>query len=366
MKRQMVTILMGTLLLIFVGSALLFAQITVTAEDAPSIPGTYFEMSSADTITIDLGQPGANQYWDFSGYQFTSKSYWRVLDPAGGPFKKHFPTANIIYEVTYDNNDTVTYNYATLTQSDLTQLGQARAVISGSDTTVTLLAVGDRVTPQLHLPATFGDPEWSSIFTMDTLYLGFSVTILDSNYNRIDAWGTMKTQFGEFQCLRVRQDHFQFAQSIFVNFPLEINVNYFWVAKDYGIIATVTGFSDVTQPNPDPNYTTAESIDIMTNFLTSVNPVARGSIPKEFKLFQNYPNPFNSGTTISYQLAEPAAVTLKVFNIAGQQVALLVRQQQQPGSYQLNWNASRLPSGVYYFQIQANQNILTRKCLLLK
>jgi len=345
---------------------LVFAQITVTANDAPSTPGIYFEMSGADTIPVDLGQAGADQYWDFSNYNFTDKSNWRVIDPAKAPFKHKFPTANIVYEVTYNDNDTITYNYARLTEADLTELGQAKVVVSGTDTTVTLLVAGKRVTPRLHLPATFGDPEWSSVFTIDTTLYGFAVTVVDSSNNKIDAWGTMKTQFGEFPCLRVRQFHYRIAQSFFINLPLEINVNYFWVTNTYGILATVTGMSDVEQPNPDPNYTEAASIDIMTNSRTSIKDIAGGAIPDKFELFQNYPNPFNPKTVISYQLAEPADVTLTVFNLGGQEVAELVKKSQPPGRHEIEWDASGLPSGVYFYQVRANENLLIKKCLLLK
>ena len=105
----------------------------------------------------------------------------------------------------------------------------------------------------------------------------------------------------------------------------------------------------------------------MTNFYpTSVKEVSNGEVPKKFDLFQNYPNPFNPRTIIGYQLTEPSKVTLRVFNIAGQEVALLVRAQQQPGKYNFEWNVGNLPSGVYYYQIQANNKQLVRKCLLLK
>jgi hypothetical protein len=131
-------------------------------------------------------------------------------------------------------------------------------------------------------------------------------------------------------------------------------------------LATITGMSDLTNPNPNPNYSKAKSINIMTNFLTAVNEFAGGEIPIKFELFQNYPNPFNPTTAISYQLNQPSEVVLKVFNITGQEVALLLQARQPAGKYQFKWNASNLPSGIYYYQIQANDNLMTRKCLLLR
>jgi hypothetical protein len=367
MKKNIIHLLLGGALLSLGIANLNFAQITVTADDAPSTPGIFFEMSAKDTVQVDLGQPGVDQHWDFSNISFSYKSYWRVIDYNKAPLIHRFPDANLVYQVTYDEHDTITYNFARITATDLTELGQGKLVITGTDTIVTLVAVGKRVTPRLRLPATFGDHEWSSVFELDTTLFGFAVTVLDSSNNRIDGWGTIKTSFGEFPCLRVRQDHFRYAFSLFATIPLEININYFWITNDYGILATVTGMSDITKPNPDPNYTIAKSIDIMTNFRsTSVERIAGEKIPKEFNLFQNYPNPFNPKTTIGYQLNEPSEVTLKIFNIVGQQIAILVRERQQPGKYELEWNATSLPSGIYYYQIRANQNLLTKECLLLK
>ena len=77
--------------------------------------------------------------------------------------------------------------------------------------------------------------------------------------------------------------------------------------------------------------------------------------PFEFKLGQNYPNPFNSTTAISYQLSANSFVTLKVFDILGREVATLVNEVRKPGVYRVNWNASGLPSGVYFCRMQARQ-----------
>ncbi|HEX9971778.1 MAG TPA: T9SS type A sorting domain-containing protein, partial [bacterium] len=148
---------------------------------------------------------------------------------------------------------------------------------------------------------------------------------------------------------------------------LERNINYYWITNqnNYGILATVTGMSDLLNP-PSPNYTLAKSVAIMTNFLTSVEDVASEKIPYDFELFQNYPNPFNASTIVTYQLSQPAEVTVKAFNLAGQEVALLVQAMQQPGYYRIEWNAGNLPSGVYFYQIEADKQLLKKKCLLLK
>ncbi|RJP66744.1 MAG: T9SS C-terminal target domain-containing protein [Ignavibacteriales bacterium] len=92
-----------------------------------------------------------------------------------------------------------------------------------------------------------------------------------------------------------------------------------------------------------------------------------------FALEQNYPNPFNPVTTIKYSLpvetlraTSPQNVTLKVFDILGKEVATLVNEQQQPGYYSVNFNASKLASGVYIYQLKAGSLITSKKMILLK
>jgi len=95
--------------------------------------------------------------------------------------------------------------------------------------------------------------------------------------------------------------------------------------------------------------------------------------PKEFKLEQNYPNPFNPSTTIQYQLPEESKVTLKVYDILGSEVVTLVNEEQQPGYYEVQFNASghsgnarNLASGMYVYRLQAGEYVSVKKMMLLK
>ncbi len=97
-------------------------------------------------------------------------------------------------------------------------------------------------------------------------------------------------------------------------------------------------------------------------------------LPKEFSLEQNYPNPFNPSTIISYTIpsseTHQVSVQLKVYDILGNEVATLVNEQQPAGSYNVEFNAqsavSRLSSGIYFYRLQAGNNIITKKMSLLK
>ena len=109
---------------------------------------------------------------------------------------------------------------------------------------------------------------------------------------------------------------------------------------------------------------------VAANTLTSVN--STESIPDHFELFNNYPNPFNPSTVISYQISASSKVQLKIYDILGREVALLVNQEQQPGIYKINFNSQlasggrQLSSGIYFYQLHAGNNINTKKMILIK
>ncbi len=85
-----------------------------------------------------------------------------------------------------------------------------------------------------------------------------------------------------------------------------------------------------------------------------------------FELGQNYPNPFNPSTVISYSIPQASNVTLKVYDILGNEVATLVNQFQNANSYKVNFNAASLASGVYIYKIEAGSFTMSKKMLLLK
>lgn len=86
----------------------------------------------------------------------------------------------------------------------------------------------------------------------------------------------------------------------------------------------------------------------------------------EFRLNQNYPNPFNPTTTISYTIPMMSNVSLKVFNILGKEVATLVNETKNAGNYSINFNASGLSSGVYFYQLTTDNITSTKKFTLMK
>ncbi len=98
---------------------------------------------------------------------------------------------------------------------------------------------------------------------------------------------------------------------------------------------------------------------------TSVEQIP-SSVPKEFHLDQNYPNPFNPTTTIQFALPQRSNVTLKLYDILGRRVATLVDEELEPGVHKVNFDAEDLASGVYFYRIQAEAFVRTKKLMLLR
>jgi len=95
------------------------------------------------------------------------------------------------------------------------------------------------------------------------------------------------------------------------------------------------------------------------------------NFPDEFVLSQNYPNPFNPSTTIKYEIPGQAMndnvhVQLRVYDILGREVAVLVNEQQKSGYYEIEWNAAELSSGIYLYQLLAGKSVLVKKLMLMK
>lgn len=88
--------------------------------------------------------------------------------------------------------------------------------------------------------------------------------------------------------------------------------------------------------------------------------------PREYLLEQNYPNPFNPSTVINYQIPRDGYVTLKVFDLLGNEVKTLVKEQKSTGSYRASFDATELSSGIYIYRLQVNDFVSSRKMIVLK
>jgi len=155
--------------------------------------------------------------------------------------------------------------------------------------------------------------------------------------------------------------------------------------NEWNSIGFVPGFGTTTEPKSysftDENVTTGsykyrlKQIDFDGSFTYSNEiEVEVDFTPKEFVLYQNYPNPFNPSTKIKYSIpkvethrdASLQMVTLKVYDVLGNEVSTLVNEEKQPGVYEVEFDALNLSSGIYFYQLKARDFISIKKMVLLR
>jgi hypothetical protein len=116
----------------------------------------------------------------------------------------------------------------------------------------------------------------------------------------------------------------------------------------------------------DPGGTIVEytNVSYYTSMLTGLETIPE--IPEEFNLSQNYPNPFNASTKIKYSVPSNEFVKMVVFDITGKEITTLVNENKTAGIYEITFDASNYPSGVYYYKLTADNFTETRKMILIK
>jgi hypothetical protein len=117
--------------------------------------------------------------------------------------------------------------------------------------------------------------------------------------------------------------------------------------------------------NVNGSITAYKEVDYNAEAATDVNDEPN-QIVSGFELLQNYPNPFNPSTKISWQSSVGSHQTLKIYNVLGTEVATLVDEYKPAGSYEVEFDASKLSSGVYLYQLKSNSKIITKKMALIK
>ncbi len=325
-------------------------------------PGRSFaNRSDTTTSSINIGSPGATSF-NFSGLNTHTQQTYTSIAVASTPFASNFPgaTHSIKVDTVYQGVAASVYQYLQLSSTGLRNMGNmARATPFPFST----LELRTTVTPfeiVYGLPATYGTT-WHTAFSNNTRItlngqeLSNVTTTHDATY-RADAYGpmTLPGTLGTHQTLRFRKINFYNGSPV---------LSYVFVSNT-GAVVQIEAV-DTLQGN-------SGTINITRNKTTWNGPIVpldvrvSDNVPAEFALKQNYPNPFNPSTTITYQVAATGFVSMKVYNMLGQEVSQLVNEVKSPGTYKLNWNAEGMPSGVYFYTMRADGFTATKRLVLLK
>ncbi len=135
-----------------------------------------------------------------------------------------------------------------------------------------------------------------------------------------------------------------------------------WILNDYD------GFLNLRDDDGYLNIGTYHFFGVQINiYYTAITDVSNKELEiKDYTLLQNYPNPFNPSTVISYSLPQSDFVQLKVYDMLGREVAVLVNKEQKNGTYEVQFNASNIYSGVYFYRLQSGGFEETKKLVLLR
>jgi hypothetical protein len=174
---------------------------------------------------------------------------------------------------------------------------------------------------------------------------------------------TIQTVLGNYDCKRFV---LQWKVNAYTVIPLLTLSDTIWIAQGNWIVQDIIPGQYVD----NLNLLGIEPFSILgletklTDEIVSIE--SDGLIANTFILEQNYPNPFNPSTKIEFSIQDFGFVSLKVYDILGNEVATLVNSEKPAGVYELEWNAGNVPSGVYFYQLKTEDFVETKKMILMK
>lgn len=342
------------------------AQITITTGDVSAQLAVGNRLiNRLDTLTaqVNIGTPGSTaNTWNFGGLATHVLDTLTSVTPSGTPYIGWFPGAThaLQQRQTLMGITGTVWLYLELGANLLTR----GAGGEGPTPLGTAVLRATNIPPEVlyQLPMTLGT-SWTTTYRESLIVTigGFPLLQQATDHtiiNTVDAHGTLTLPgtFGSHQALRIRIDDRYSGAST------GRTISYQFIARNGASVQVAA--VDTSQPNSgniliDP-FSTSWSGPIATDV------VAATELPTEFALQQNYPNPFNPSTTLEYHVPKSSFVSLKVYNLLGQEVAALVNEQKEPGTYVVRWVAEGVPSGIYFAKMQAGSFTQTRRMMLVK
>jgi hypothetical protein len=189
---------------------------------------------------------------------------------------------------------------------------------------------------------------------------------------------TRTTDLGDGGSIGGLDDRFDFilsSQSILDEGGIDYVNNSYWAYGNDGIRCCNPDFPIHDPPNQSVSTQTAIDLYLASDHLPVVAEFDFGVVSdveddqkllSDFVLYQNYPNPFNPSTNIRFRISDPVFVSLKVYDVLGNEIAKIVNEEMQAGSYSAEYDARNIPSGVYFYQLRAGNFIETKKMTILK
>jgi hypothetical protein len=211
------------------------------------------------------------------------------------------------------------------------------------------------------------------------------VLCLSREINNLESMATLKYS-SEGDTLWIKRHQYQYGNVEPKALTIDSDNNVYVLGEEGGFYIVKydsDGDEQWVEENFDADYAVDIALDVQNNIyvtgtedfdivtvkysqVTGVSEPEPFNSPKEFNIFQNYPNPFNPTTTIKYQIAEINFVTIKIYDVLGNEVSTLINEEKPAGKYEVEFNVVGLTSGVYFYQLKAGSFVETKKMVLLK
>jgi Secretion system C-terminal sorting domain len=359
-------------ILLFLEAAVLSAQTQITSSDVANVfaagKGWISTNNDDPQVTMDIGSASSSsQNWTVPNIAWKDTFTVMNISPSGTPYSSDFPTATNCqyFSGMVGGYSGTLYNYFRIQNNGVYSLGNAIQTKIGSKDTV---LVNKNETVLFSLPVNYGS---SKVISNDTSDFGGGTLYITSKTESVDAFGNMTFPFGTYPALRISDIE---VTGLYFNgspFSSDTTYSFTWIAKDAGTF-------DISIDQSTGNSGTVTLTDAnLSQFNVTEVAVNDGEIttPSSYMLSQNFPNPFNPSTTIRYTIpsvsnGQDNHVTLKVYDVLGNEVTTLVNENKSAGSYEVEFSAkgknTELPSGIYFYKLTAGSFSQTNKMILLK
>jgi hypothetical protein len=307
--------------------------------------GNWVDLNSGDTVVVEAGS------LTYPGFAASTGNRIKFDGAGKDPAKKFDSTATgIVYysflmKVTSLGGLDATGGYFAAFYNTSTGTTTGAPVWTRLNGTTFDIGVSARITA--------GTQSWSSGYSLNTTYL------------IVGAYQFVAGTTNDSAKLWINPDASTFGKSeppptlTAVNTTTDLaSVVRFFFRQD---AANLTPFIEVDELRIGKSWA-----DVTPTGSTSVIEIKNGLVPRQLRLQQNYPNPFNPSTTIEFAVASMQSVTVSIHDLLGREVAMLVNETLNPGTYRAQWNAASNPSGIYFYTVRAGMESMTRRMILMK
>lgn len=344
-------------------STLANAQITITMADVQGWFAVgkswmfYHEDSPATTMDVKAASSSA-QSWTLPTVQYTDTTRQDNVAPGSTPYSSEFPSSTHCQR-TIQMGDGITftfYSYSRIVNDSLIFLGEVTRVQGGQPADTTIIT--KRTRTEVTFPVTVGYSHTSR----DSIPFGPGSYDIETRTETFDAHGTMTVGSSMYTVLRSKSVEITVQYSSGVEVGRDTSTSFFWIAKE-GILIDANAADNTQTSGTIPLGSITLQVVINTPTLVTAN---SSLAPETFELLQNYPNPFNPSTTIEFSLRDRVVVKLAVFNILGEEIAVLMDGSQSAGLHRVAFDAKGLPSGMYTYRLTSSGAVKSGKMLLVR